>query len=261
MTTLLPTVRRVDRGRFKDRHYVVSGVPELEGVELPSVTTVLSVINKPAIGPWMVKTALECVRQTLVSHLGERPLTIFTEYGVDELITESRKRPDAIKDEAADLGTRAHIYIEHLLQGGALPECDEDIKPCVDAFWAWYEATGLDIAVSERMVFSHQHRFAGALDGMGRFKDGRKVIVDWKTSSGLWPEYALQASAYWWADGEMTGEFADEVWVVRFPKKVPEKPTEKPFETLRVRSPELTFHHGFLPALWLYNALKQAAWA
>ncbi len=36
--------------------------------------------------------------------------------------------------------------------------------------------------------------------------DGRMVALDWKTSNGIYPEYALQVAAYAKALEEMTGE-------------------------------------------------------
>lgn len=249
------TIRRIDQGRYKDRYYTVSGDPRIsEDQRLPSVTTVLSIISKPALIPWATNTALASVREVLVAQLAKEPVWAVNEETIDTWIAEARKRPDTVRDEAADLGTRAHIYIDRLLRGGELLELTPDIEPSINAFWAWYEATGLDAEITEYPLYSLTYLYAGTLDARAT-RDGRKVILDWKTSSGIYDEMALQAAAYWNADGEMTGEWADEVWIIRFPKKV----EKKPFEARKVADPQAAFR-GFTSALDLWRTMREPLW-
>ena len=71
----------------------------------------------------------------------------------------------------------------------------------------------------------------------------------------VYDEMALQAAAYWNADGEMTGEWADEVWIIRFPKKV----EKEPFEARRVADPRAAFR-GFTSALDLWRTMREPLW-
>jgi ATP-dependent exoDNAse (exonuclease V) beta subunit len=60
------------------------------------------------------------------------------------------------------------------------------------------------------MVYSARHRYAGAIDALA-YREGELVALDWKTSKGLYPEYALQVAAYAKAIEEMTRQQVTEV--------------------------------------------------
>jgi len=78
--------------------------------------------------------------------------------------------------------------------------------------------------LSEQVVWSSEHRFAGCLDALAWRPDpqapgGRVwVAIDWKTSRQLRPEYALQVAAYAKALQESTGVLIAEAQVVRLEK-------------------------------------------
>ncbi len=84
-------ITRMDGGR-NGRHYQVEGFPE----PFPSVTTVLGIINKPALVPWARNMALESVRETLYEHLRES----IDSHWVEEIIEQARRRPDQLRDLA-----------------------------------------------------------------------------------------------------------------------------------------------------------------
>jgi len=232
----------------------VEGDPAVDPKErLPSVTTVLSVINKPALTAWQVRQAVEDIGGVLrdeATRLTGAMDPLDAENWVQEVMVRAKRKPDEIRDEAADLGTRCHAYLEAVIRGGALPTLSDDMKPSVDAFWSWYAVEEMDIEVQERMVYSAHYRFAGTEDGVARHR-GKKIILDWKTSAGIYPEMALQLAAYWEADGEMTGEWADEAWVIRFPKKE----GDEPFEAKQLANIEGSWQ-TFYAALELWRGLK-----
>ena len=98
------------------------------------------------------------------------------------------------------------------------------------------------------MVFSAKYRYAGAMDAIA-YRDGSLVALDWKTSNGIYPEYALQVAAYAKALEEMTGNPVTEAWTVRFGKSAPE------FEARQVIDLEKSFI-AFRAALYLWRAIK-----
>ena len=272
--TTKPIIRRIDRRG--GRHYVVEGDPQVEGVELPSVTTVLQIINKPALVPWARNISLEKVRVTMMEGLrpsdnAEAGLIMpggWAEY-VDKVIEEARRRPDQVRDQAADFGTRAHIIIADLLEGQE-PEYGDEFKPVVNAFLEWQRTSGLQMTASERMVYSVEDRYGGALDIKAAGTDGRRAIVDIKTSNGIYPEFALQVAAYAKADKEMEsaerGETYDpgmlrydvEGWIVRL-SKTPPKEGENGFEARRIA--DLTAaYEAFRAARELWGAMREEMW-
>ena len=46
--------------------------------------------------------------------------------------------------------------------------------------------------------------------------DGKKILIDWKTSKRVYDNYFLQASAYLHAYEEMTGDFLDGARIISF---------------------------------------------
>ena len=119
MLTTTTRITRIDGGR-NGRHYQVEGFSE----PFPSVTTVLGIINKPALVPWARNVALDSIKKTLYEHLEE---SVEPQW-VEDIIEQARRRPDQIRDQAADLGTRAHILIEQIIQG-LEPEIPAEMEP------------------------------------------------------------------------------------------------------------------------------------
>ncbi len=144
MLTTTTRITRIDGGR-NGRHYQVEGFSE----PFTSVTTVLGIINKPALVPWARNMALESVKETLYEHLAES----VESHWVEDIIEKARRRPDQIRDQAADFGTQAHILIEQIIQG-LEPEIPAEMEPVVQSFTAWRQDADLDIQLTETMVYS-----------------------------------------------------------------------------------------------------------
>ena len=238
MLTTTTKITRINGGR-NGRHYRVEGFSE----PFPSVTTVLGIINKPALVPWARNMALESVRETLYEHLDE---AVESEW-VEGIIEQARRRPDQIRDQAADFGTQAHILIEQIIQG-LEPEIPAEMEPVVQSFTTWRQDAGLDIQLTETMVYSGKYSYAGSMDAVA-YRSGQLVALDWKTSNGLYPEHLLQVAAYAKALEEMSGESVTEAWAVRFGKKEPE------FEVRKVADLDTAFN-AFRAALYLWRTMK-----
>lgn len=226
----------------------------IDGEEYPSNTSVLSIIAKPALVPWAKKVSLEKARAELYAYVDD-PLfggqRIIERADVDRIIEVARKRPDEVRDDAADFGSRAHGMIEAYLLNKPYQVTDE-LRPVMDNFLAWYKSNSFTITCSERVVYSKTHRFAGTLDAMAT-RGGLPVVLDWKTSNGLWPEHRLQVAGYALAVTEMEKVNINETWIVRFAKDRPKKP-EDAFEAFCLSGKALAdAQSAFLSALWLWR--------
>ena len=98
-------------------------------------------------------------------------------------------------------------------------------------------------------MYSAKYGYAGAMDAVA-YHEGRLVALDWKTSNGIYSEYALQVAAYAKALEEMTGEEVHEAWIVRLGKRAPE------FEAKKVQDIESVFI-AFRAALYLWKSLRR----
>lgn len=223
----------------------------LDGDEQPSrrlngVTGCLDVIAKPALIPWAKKEALSLVELALVKQMNA-PITITPDW-IQQLICDAKRRPDRIKEDAAALGTDIHAIIDKLVHGEAV-QYPEEYAPAVQAFQQWWFDSGIELVMGDTKVASVLHGYGGSLDALGR-RNGQYIILDWKTSNGIWPEYALQVAAYAQAFYETFGIYAQEGIIVRFGKKLPIE-----FEAKKIRDLDVSFQ-AFLRAKELKESLQ-----
>jgi hypothetical protein len=234
-------ITRVD-GKRGGRHYRVDGFDQ----KFPSVTTILGVIAKPALIPWARNMSLSKVRDTLMDQLRVGPVWAVNEETIDGWIEDARKRPDQVKDEAANLGTRAHTLIEAIINGED-PEVPPELAPVVAGFEDWRAKSGLKITMAETMVYSPEFIYAGGLDAVA-YHGNNLIVLDWKTSKGIYPEMALQVAAYANAIEEMTETEVTEAWIIRFGKELPEFEARQVLDLDRAKG-------AFFAALGLWRQL------
>lgn len=102
-------------------------------------------------------------------------------------------------EDAADIGTQAHEAIERFFHGQ--PAIVEGMHPdAVKAYenaLEWISQTRIEIIpeLQEVQLVSPRLRFGGTPDAIGRL-DGKLVLLDWKTSNSVYPDYLIQLAAY-----------------------------------------------------------------
>jgi hypothetical protein len=99
------------------------------------------------------------------------------------------------KDEAADLGTRVHALIEMEMRGQRPTEIPADCESSLLAFYEWREAFKLQTSGSEVSLVSEKYRYGGTID-YPVLLNGRRCILDLKTSKGVYPDHRIQLAAY-----------------------------------------------------------------
>lgn len=68
-------------------------------------------------------------------------------------------------------------------------------EPYLAAWRKFLDDTGFEIHAIEEQVFSRRHRYAGILDRLGVL-NGRRVVIDIKTTSAIKPLMGVQLAAY-----------------------------------------------------------------
>ena len=196
------------------RHYIIPGYSDKP---LISVTTIVKdVIDKPGLVHWAKKIGLTTVEETLKDNLGK---TITLDL-IKEFQVKSKNSIEKTSTSAADYGTYAHYLIESIIKGEN-PQIPKEYEETIHAFNRWRSQFDIDIVFSEICVYSKKYSVAGTLDAIG-IKDNKLILVDWKTSKALYPEYALQAGGYICCLEDMTNNKINEGWLVRFGKSSPE---------------------------------------
>lgn len=190
------------------RYYIVDGVP------MRSVTTVLNVIAKPALIPWAVRETVAEVESSLRPYVGKK----LTRDALDAAVSRAAKASDFTRDSAADYGTRVHDAVSLWLKSGRKsPLPKDDTGPAVEFFRDWLKREGIEPVMSEQIIFSTEFKlYGGQVDLFGyRPKTKTHVVIDWKSSGGIYPEQILQAAAYAKGLEERLGSPVTEAWIVR----------------------------------------------
>ncbi len=164
----------------------------------PSSTTILSVLRKPAIEIWAVKTTVEYLGRRLDDIINGRiKLNSKNAY---KILTEARQEHEKIKEKAASLGSNVHKIIELIFKSemglsDLLNAIDSEIYPSMTAFLAWNNLHDVKVLGSEEIVYHNKYEYAGTLD-FRCILDGKKYIIDFKTSKRIYPEMLFQLASY-----------------------------------------------------------------
>ena len=210
---------RVPNPSWRDRFYTI------EGQRLPSVTTVLDIIAKPALGPWYAKEErryFETAMLEVLSRPGARDPE-FVLAAVAEAVS-GVKAADREKQKAAAIGTAVHAGIEWELRrqlgedAGPAPRLPEAAAWAVESWKDWARSVNLKPLAIERAVYCLECGYAGTLDLYARVK-GVLTVLDWKSGKAIYPEAFLQNLAYRHA-ATRAGLPSTQGLIVRLPKQL-----------------------------------------
>ncbi len=143
-----------------------------KGERLPSVTTILGILNKPALMDWAWKCGCE------------------------------GKDYKAVRDEAGGIGTLAHYLILCHIKGEK-PDTSEysaqDIEKaenCLIKYWDWADAhKDIKALLVETPIVSEQYGFGGTIDYLGQCGN-QLLLIDHKTGKAIYSEMFYQLAAY-----------------------------------------------------------------
>lgn len=175
------------------------GYHNAKGDRLPSVTTVLGRFKESgALMQWAFKQG---------------------QSGAASLYEKTQK--------AADVGSYVHDVVEADILGAERPSMypreftPEQVKQAESAISSWEEwrsKSGLSVIHTELPLVSEIHQFGGTIDAVAR--DGDKIVLlDWKTSGGVYADYLLQLAAYALLWGEHNSDHIAGFHLVRFSKE------------------------------------------
>jgi len=161
----------------------------IDGQKVPGVTTIIGDgIPKPALTRWAAKSVAEFVADNLdtVKNFGGR----------GAIIGALSQVPFDNRDEAANRGTEVHKLAEQLSRGGDV-EVPDVLAGHVDSHLRFLADWQPRDEMLELVIVNYTWRYAGTLDLIATLRDGKRWLLDYKTSrSGIFAETALQLAAY-----------------------------------------------------------------
>ena len=142
-----------------------------DGTRIPGVTTVLGILNKPALVIWANRLGLQ---------------------GIDS---------SKYRDEMADIGTLAHKMILDYFNKTETDTTDYSesqidlAENCLLSFWEWEKGHKIEVILAEAPLVSQEYGFGGTIDCFCNL-DGQPTLLDFKTGKALYSEFTMQISAY-----------------------------------------------------------------
>ena len=143
-----------------------------DGLKVPSVTTVLSVLNK---GNALIHWAWD---------LGCKGIDYRT-----------------FRDDKASIGTCVHQMILAHLKGEEVDTSDYTEKQvdlaetCFLKYLEWEKGKDIKPILLETPLVSETYQYGGTIDNLC-FLDGKETLIDYKTSKGIYDENFMQVAAY-----------------------------------------------------------------
>ena len=208
---------------------------------MPSVTTILEMISKPALRDWKMNKALDFLKSKYEGrHWDDRIATppwvrfpsspkaqslrkkVKTSWrdALASLRRNAKHHPNQVRDNAGGIGTEVHEAIAAEMRGESWELTSEPAAIAMQSFRLWQEDATIEPLWTEQTVWSLEYGYAGSADLVGM--EGSKLIVlDWKTGAGVHNDAGLQIAAYSHAIEEMTGATIDECKVIHLDKSSP----------------------------------------
>lgn len=189
-------------------------LPDGKPVTAPSITTILNLVDKPALIQWAAD-------QTLTWAIENASLLFVKDE--ESARRWGKYRWQDVRDERAEVGTGIHETIEAIHTGAwTFPILDDEQRRIMAQWELLNERYVITPKRSEFTVFGYMKYeskvYAGTGDGLWDITDTETgevyedVVIDLKTSKNTWPEHWLQLSALFKGDVIMEKQ-ADDTWV------------------------------------------------
>ena len=192
----------------------------VNGERKTGVTTYLGIKDKSrALIPWAVNQAINHIKENFDPTLhGNNPDELET------LLYNASQEHKVKKEKAATIGDKAHKwcqqYILAKMEKAGFPDMPEEkeVQIATSAFVEWVSENKINFMSTEKVVYSRKHDYIGCMD-IEAIVNGRRHLVDLKTSSGLYNEVRMQTAAYLMADKEESDVAYKGRWALRLAKE------------------------------------------
>jgi hypothetical protein len=196
------------------------------GERIPGVTTVLSILNKPALIHWAWDLGCK---------------------GVDYR---------TFRDDKADIGTLAHdMILCHLKK--EVPDTSDYTQKQIDLaetcflkYLDWEKKNTIEPIYLEKPLVSEVYQYGGTIDNYCLL-NGEKTLIDYKTSKAIYDENFIQVASYQNLINETINEQLKDIMILRIGRD-----EQEGFEVKGI-SESNKFFELFKHCLAIYNLKKE----
>lgn len=192
---------------------------------LTSVTAISGQLDKSGA---LIYWAVNLMRDFLNDYIEKN-----TEFNCDALkavVAEASKQHAQEKERAGSIGDTVHdfalAYANAKTGHGDMPTIEDWPREAlngINGFLDWVKARKVKFIESERVVYSKRYEYVGRTDAIVTMGDDpTHIVLDYKTSNGIYAEMLLQLCLYWTALREELGTEYKCGMIVRFDKETGE---------------------------------------
>lgn len=162
----------------------------LDNTPIPSVTTILNVLDKPGLPYW---SAGLVARDAVENHgyWGER---IHSGEDTEQIIRDLKRTPWKERDKAARRGTRIHQVLEAAAHGDPT-DCPQDLLPMAQQAVDLLDRENIQALETEARGYNRGLWYAGTIDLIADV-NGKTWLLDWKSSRSIHETHIMQVAAY-----------------------------------------------------------------
>jgi hypothetical protein len=188
---------------------------DINDQQYPSVTTILDILDKPALKQWAVNSACDYIKREAGWEIIESSEDLI------DVIEMARTEWKNISNDAMNIGSEIHDLIEKYIKDGrdAVGELKPEVENGFLAFLEWEQENIEEWTESERTVFDPIACYAGTLDACAKLKNGKYYVIDFKSSKGFYSGYDMQIAAYRYAYEQEMKIRMDGMGVLRLDKE------------------------------------------
>ena len=162
----------------------------LDDTPIPSVTTILGVLDKPGLPYWaaglVARDAIEnCAYWGQRIRSGEDP---------ERIIRDLKRSPWKERDKAARRGTRIHQVLEAAAHGDPT-DCPRDLLPMAQQAVDLLDRENIQALETEARGYNRGLWYAGTIDLIADI-NGKTWLLDWKSSRSIHETHIMQIAAY-----------------------------------------------------------------
>lgn len=217
-----------EKGKMKNGKKVKShtGYKNAKGDDIPGVTTIISILNKPALVHWAWDLGCK---------------------GIDYR---------TYRDDKADIGTLAHeMILCHLkkekVDTSFYSQRQIDLaETCFTKYLDWEKDKEVKPLLLEKPLISEIYQYGGTIDNYCLL-NGRKTLIDYKTSKAIYDENFIQISAYEWLIYETQATTVEDIYILRIGRD-----DEEGFEVRKVDN-LFRYFEIFMNCLNIYKLKKE----
>lgn len=159
----------------------------IDGEWVPGVTTVIGVLDKPALVGWAARETAAYADDNMERLINMRS---------SDRLKEMEGARFSMNRKAVTRGHRIHAMADQVAHGAPLTDIPADILPAVEAIAEMMRLHEMETIATEVSLGSSTYGYAGTADAIVQHPRWGNLLIDYKTGKGVYSEVALQLAAY-----------------------------------------------------------------